>query len=421
MRPTIFARATAPGIAGVAVIRISGPMAWEAAGRLCGTLPAAGTARVRRLRDAGGALLDEALVIPFEAGASFTGERTVELHCHGGPTVVDAVLTELSADPSLEPADPGAFTRTAFENGRIDLFGAEGLSALLAAETEAQRRQAMALMAGRAAEVAGAWARGIHAALAQLEGMIEFTDDVSDAVLEDVRTNLSTVLDSLRTEAVGLDAAERLSEGFRVAVVGPPNVGKSTLFNYLSGRDMAIVTDIPGTTRDTLEVRLDLGGLPVTLIDTAGLRDAEDAVERIGVERAERAAASADLVVRLTDDGSVVDDPRVIALRGKADLGDGDISGRTGQGVDDLLEEVRKRLSGRVAASSLFPRRRQATAIRDALSHVEAAFVLISTGGAEELASAELWSASTALDRLTGRLEMEDVLDEVFSRFCIGK
>ena len=421
MARTIFARATAPGVAGVAVIRISGPDAWDAAARLCGTLPAPGTARLRRLRDADGAFLDEALILTFEAGASFTGERTVEIQCHGAPVVVEAILAALALDPALHPADPGAFARMAFENGRVDLIELEGLSALLEAETELQRRQAVALMDGDADRRVAGWRESLTHALALLEGAIEFSEDVPQEVVAEAERIIDELAADLSREVAGLTAAESLSEGFRVAVIGAPNVGKSTLFNRIAGRDAAIVTDIPGTTRDVLEIKLDLRGLPVTLMDTAGLRDTSDPVERIGVERAEKSRAQADLVLRLVE-GPVPPEPSgEIVLRGKADLGSGDVSGLTGEGIEALLDRIHATLAHRVAKASVFPCRRQAEHIRDALRHIEEARERIVVPGSEEMVSASLWAAAMGLDRLTGRIDVEAVLDDVFGRFCIGK
>ena len=421
MARTIFARATAPGVAGVAVIRISGPDAWDAAARLCGTLPAPGTARLRRLRDADGAFLDEALTLTFEAGASFTGERTVEIQCHGAPVVVEAILAALALDPALHPADPGAFARMAFENGRVDLIELEGLSALLEAETELQRRQAVALMDGDADRRVAGWRESLTHALALLEGAIEFSEDVPQEVVAEAERIIDELAADLSREVAGLTAAESLSEGFCVAVIGAPNVGKSTLFNRIAGRDAAIVTDTPGTTRDVLEIKLDLRGLPVTLMDTAGLRDTSDPVERIGVERTEKSRAQADLVLRLVE-GPVPPEPSgEIVLRGKADLGSGDVSGLTGEGIEALLDRIHATLAHRVAKASVFPCRRQAEHIRDALRHIEEARKRIVVPGSEEMVSASLWAAAMGLDRLTGRIDVEAVLDDVFGRFCIGK
>ncbi|HGG65032.1 MAG TPA: tRNA uridine-5-carboxymethylaminomethyl(34) synthesis GTPase MnmE, partial [Rhodobacteraceae bacterium] len=284
---TIYALATALGKSGVAVIRLSGPRALDAAKTLAGTLPEPRVAGLRALRDSDGVLLDQALVLTFMAGHSFTGEDVAELHLHGGPATIKAVLQTLGDLDGLRMAEPGEFTRRALENGCLDLAQIEGLSDLLDAETEAQRKQALRVFSGALGDKAESWRSQLIRAAALLEATIDFADeDVPVDVTPEVSDLLNSVMAALKTEATGVQISERIRDGFEVAIVGAPNVGKSSLLNRLAGRDAAITSEIAGTTRDVIEVRMDLNGLPVTILDTAGLRETDDTVEGIGIERA---------------------------------------------------------------------------------------------------------------------------------------
>jgi uncharacterized membrane protein YgcG len=281
---TIFALASGRGKAGVAVIRISGRGAWPAVQSLAGDLPVPRRASLRRLRDRSGQELDQALVVLFPAGASFTGEDVAELQLHGSPAVVAAVSEALAAEPDLRPAEPGEFTRRALQNGRLDLAQVEGLADLINAETEAQRLQAQRLFDGALGERVMAWRASLLRASSLIVAAVDFAEeDVPQDVRAACAAEISGVRDALVAEQEGAFFAERVRDGFEIAIVGPPNAGKSTLLNYLAGREAALTSEQAGTTRDVIEVRMDLGGLPVTLLDMAGLRETEDAVEAAGV------------------------------------------------------------------------------------------------------------------------------------------
>jgi tRNA modification GTPase len=423
---TIFALATAPGRAGIAVLRLSGPRAHAAAGMLAGPLPEAGRS-LRTLRDAAGEPIDQALVLTFAPGRSFTGEAVAELHCHGSPAVAAAALRALRALSGLRPAEAGEFTRRALENGRLDLAQVEGLADLIDAETEAQRRQALRVFAGALGQQAEDWRARLLRAVALVEATIDFAEeDVPEDVWPEVRALLSSLAAELRAEARGARLAERLREGFEVAIVGPPNAGKSTLLNRLAGREAAITSEIAGTTRDVLEVRMDLEGLPVTLLDTAGLREAEDPVEAIGIERARARAASADLRVHLHLPGHPAppEGPDDLAARAKADLAWGPglaVSGRTGEGIDALVAEIARRLRDRTAGLGVGLRERHARAMAEAADLLDEAWALVDAGAPVEIVAETLRRALRQLDALVGRVGVEDILGEIFSSFCIGK
>lgn len=422
---TIFALASAPGKAGVAVIRISGPDALTAGARLAGDLPPPRQTALRLLRD-GDMVLDQALVLPFAAGASFTGEPTVELHLHGSAAVVGAVLRVLGQMPGLRMADPGEFTRRALENGRLDLAQVEGLADLIDAETESQRKQALRVLSGEIGALAEGWRRDLIRAAALIEATIDFADeDVPVDVTPEVSALLAGVLSELHSQISGASAAERVRSGFEVAIVGAPNVGKSTLLNALAGREAAITSDIAGTTRDVIEVRMDIGGLAVTLLDTAGLRETADPVERLGVARAIDRAAKADLRVFLLDGETppdVTPGPEDIVLRAKADLladKTGAVSGLSGDGIDSLLGLLKDRLTQRAAHAGIATRERHLTALHRAVAGLHSAQGNLARNA--DLAAADIRSALIALDHLVGRVDVEDLLDHIFASFCIGK
>jgi tRNA modification GTPase len=407
-------------------MRVSGPQAHGALGQLC-AVPVARQAALRQLVWQGH-VLDEALVLLFDEGASFTGEKIVELQVHGGLGVIKA-LTQALAQMGLRQAEAGEFTRRALENGRLDLAQVEGLADLIDAETEAQRRQALRVLSGDVGKRAEGWRKDLIRAGALVEATIDFADeDVPVDVTPEVLGLIDGLLADLRREIAGTAVAERVRDGFEVAIIGAPNAGKSTLLNALTGREAAITSEIAGTTRDVIEVRMDLDGLAVTLLDTAGLRETLDPVEQIGVGRALSRAAAADLRVFLLDHpGEVLlmtpqaDD---IVVQGKADLHptDGAVSGRTGQGLDQLVARITAVLAEKAASAGVMTRERHRVAMIRAVEAMESARHQVEgVHGAAELVALDLRRAGRALDALVGRVDTEDLLDEIFASFCIGK
>ncbi|KQI73577.1 tRNA modification GTPase TrmE [Loktanella sp. 5RATIMAR09] len=424
---TIFALATAQGRAGVAVVRISGPIAVPAVAVLCGDVPA--SRGVRALREGDGELLDEALILQFPEGKSFTGESVVELQLHGSPAVVHAVLRCLGNNRNLRQADAGEFTRRALENGRLNLAEVEGLADLIDAETESQRKQAVRVFSGALGVLADSWRTRLIRAAALLEATIDFADE---EVPVDVSPEVNELLDQVRSEmsreAAGVRVAERVRDGFEVAIIGAPNVGKSTLLNRLAGRDVAITSEVAGTTRDVIEVQMDLDGLPVTLLDTAGVRETDDIVEGLGVARAKERAERADFRIHLVLDPAEMGDelgPDDVVVQAKSDLHRGDglgISGKTGDGIDVLIDHVSKRLQEKVGQVGIAMRERHRVAMVRAIGYLDDAVLALETPDAmTDLVAEDLRSAIRAVDSIVGRVDVEHVLDEIFSSFCIGK
>lgn len=415
---TIYAEATPPGRGGVSIVRLSGPDARRIGEDLAGSLEQARHAYLRPLRD--GELIDTALVMRFDAGASFTGEDVVEYHLHGAPVVVRRLERALR-DRGARLAEAGEFTRRGFLNGTISLSAAEALSDLLVAETEGQRKQAMRIVSGDLSE----WSLNLREKLVRAGALVaaslDFADeDVPDAVPQEAYDLVWAVRDEIAAQIAAFPAAERLRAGFEVAIVGPPNAGKSSLLNRIAGREVALVSDQAGTTRDVLELRTDLGGLAVTFLDTAGLREAQDRVEQLGVAKARDRANQADLRVHLSEDGSAQDalwQDSDILVRSKADLGMGDLSALTGAGIDTLLDQIRSKLSAKVAGAGLLSRERHLQAMQDA-----GEALALWCGPAEpELLAETVRLSSQRLSELIGRVAPDDYLDQVFSSFCIGK
>jgi len=447
---TIIALASGAGRAGVAVLRASGPDAMALLLTLSGpTPPPPRVASVRVLRNTAGLSIDEALVIGMPGPHSFTGEDVVEFHVHGGGAIVASVLQAATSTGLCRIADPGEFTRRAFENGRIDLTRAEAIADLVDAETEGQLRQAQRLYAGEAQRTFDDWREDLLNAMASLEAAIDFPDE-ADVPPEVARAALAPIakLAGGLEDALSLSGRlEAVREGFRVAILGAPNAGKSSLLNRLARREAAIVSPIPGTTRDVVEVRVILNGYPVWIADTAGLRDASDAIEAEGVRRALERAENADLRVWVVDvsretspeplSGPV---PGDLLVLNKTDLGaktgvsretldpDGrlevvEVSALTGSGLESLEYRLAEIVRDRLATDEppLVTRARHRELVELALFHVKHALAGAETGAAAELVSEDLRLAARALGRVTGTVDVEDLLDRVFSAFCIGK
>lgn len=424
---TIFALATARGKAGVAVIRISGPGAFDVGRALVGALPKVGRFGLRDVKSATGEILDRGLVLVFKGPASFTGEDCIELQLHGSTAVTRAVEGAILATGIARMADAGEFTQRALLNDMLDLTQVEGLGRLIDAETEAQRKVAQASFSGGLSEEAEVWRSSMIRAAALLEVSIDFVDEeVPVDVVPEVQQVLQGLMHELAAEIDGALVAERLRDGFEVAILGAPNAGKSTLLNALAGRDIALTSDVAGTTRDVIEARLDVSGLPVTFLDTAGLRETEDPVEQMGVDRAVTRALAADIRILLETEDWV--EPEALRgtidfrYRAKGDLSNGDgVSGVTGQGVDGLILDVGEVLSGRMmAVRSAVTERQRSGITRARVSLMKSSEILASTGELE-LAAENLRDALRSLDSVIGRVDVENLLGEIFSRFCIGK
>lgn len=431
---TIFALASGYGRAGIAVIRISGPEAGEALRRMAGPLPPPRTAaRASFVDPTTAALLDQGLALWFPAPRSFTGEDVAEFHIHGGRAVIEGVLKALASLPGLRPAEPGEFTRRAFEHGKMDLTQAEALADLVDAETAAQARQALRQMGGALKALYDGWRQRLIKALAHLETVIDFPDeDLPADVAARLWTEVEGLAGEIRRHLEDGGRGERIRDGLAVAIIGPPNAGKSSLLNMLAGRDAAIVTPTPGTTRDVIEVHMDLGGFAVTLADTAGLRDAADEIEREGIRRSKLTAEAADVKIAVFD-GALPRDPATAALVDANTLvviNKGDllpkapaaglvISAKTGAGVPALLEALTEMVKVKIGGQGAAPLTRARH--RQALEDCVAALQRARAAPLPELAAEDLRLAARALGRITGRVDVEEILDVVFRDFCIGK
>jgi len=448
---TIFALSSGPPPAAIAVVRISGPRARVALERLVGRVPQPRHASLARVRDPKtGAIIDEALALWFPAPNSETGEDMAELQVHGGRAVIAAVLAALAKVAGLRHAEEGEFKRRAFENGRMDLTAVEGLADLVAAETEAQRRQAYQHLKGLLGDRAETWRQRLIEALALVEAGIDFSDE--DDVPKDMMARSLELIRPLAEEIskAGTGQGERLREGLRVAIAGPPNAGKSTLFNRLARREAAIVSPFPGTTRDVLELHLDLGGYPVTVLDTAGIRETNDPVEREGVRRASEQAAGANLVLWVVDAAAsecqtlrlpainVASESAAWLVVNKMDLVAEEtqrriesrfdtkevvnfVSSKTGAGVDELVNAVAGFAERFFTPEpALVTRERQRAHLKETVLALQGA-QRAAQDGREEIMAEQLRLATRALGKLLGRVDVEDVLDVIFRDFCIGK
>lgn len=437
-RDTIYAPATGVGRAAISIIRLSGPACDLALEKLTrGALPAERAATLKTLRDpATDDELDRALVLRFPGPHSFTGENMAELHVTGGRAVLAGVIDALAKIEDLRPAEPGEFALRAFENGKLDLSQVEGLADLVDAQTEAQRRQALRIAGGALTRECEAIRALIVEAMAQVEAQIDFSDqeDVDPAGLDEARRLAGGAAERISRTLASARSGERLRDGFNVVIAGPPNVGKSTLMNAIARRDVSIVSALPGTTRDAIEVHLDLRGYPVNLVDTAGIRETDDPIENEGIARARRRALEADLTLWLTErEGHPAYDRQtthgaIFEVRTKVDLGTeaiapGEIavSAKTGQGVNQLLDAIADFAELQLAGDgpALITLTRHRVAFEEALAHL--ARLRDHANAAPEFMAEDLRLAARALERIAGRVDVEEVLGAIFSRLCIGK
>ena len=430
----IFAPASGAGRAAVAIVRVSGAGTRGVVAALCGGfVPEPRRASLRRLRDPNsGEDIDQALVLWFPGPHSFTGEDMAELHCHGGRSVMAALLRVLGAMRDCRPAGPGEFTRRALLNGRMSLDEVEGLADLIDAETDAQRRQALRSLEGETGKAVRRWRADLVQAMAFMEAAIDFSDesDVSEQVISDSLKLTQSIRSQIESELAKPQRGERLREGYRIVLAGPPNAGKSTLLNALARREAAIVSPIPGTTRDVIEVHLDLAGLPVILIDTAGLRESQDVIEQEGIRRTLSSIDEADLVLWLRPPGGPMPEginAPLLVVGTKADLGGGQacdlsLSAMKGEGLDALLELVSEKAASALGTGEgqIITRARHREALIETCACLDRALAG-DPYGATELVAEDLRLAARSLGRITGEVDIEEVLDRLFMGFCIGK
>ncbi len=425
---TIFALASAPGKAGISIVRLSGPLAINVAEKLTKSKLKEKQPNLRVIYDSDNQFIDQALILIFSKPCSFTGENVVEFHLHGSSAVVSSVIKLLGNFKGLRSAEAGEFTRCALENGKIDLAQVEGLADLIDAETDAQHKQAARIFNGALGEKTKEWRAKLVKAGALLVATLDFADEeVPEEVTPEVEKLINMVLSDLDKEIIGVQTAERIRSGFEVAIVGAPNLGKSTLLNYLVGRDAAITSNVSGTTRDVIEVKLDLRGLPVTILDTAGIRKSDDKVEEIGISRALERSSLSDLRIVLTEDGEYPvglkkRDTDIICIA-KDDQGNrGGVSGKTGAGIDRLKNNIWDILNDKAQYVGIATRERHKSSMVNAKKFLGNAVVSLRDGPEYyDITAEEIRAATSALDSLIGRIGVEDVLDEVFSSFCLGK
>ena len=436
LQDTIFALSSGRLPSGVAVVRISGPRVRFVLETIIGYIPEPRYAAYKLFRTRNGDTIDRGLVLFFPGPNSFTGEDCAEFHLHGGKAVVEKLLSEMGELPDCRIAEAGEFTRRAFSNGKMDLTIAEGLADLIAAETEGQRRLALQVASGTQRELYTEWRQRLLRARAFIEAELDFADesDVPGSVSEQVWQSLRLLKTDIENHIASGKRASMLRDGLHVVIVGAPNAGKSSLLNFLAGREVAIISEEAGTTRDLLEVKLDLGGIPVYVTDTAGLRETESSVERIGIERARARMAEADLVFLLED----MNDPVAITTEGtsaalwrigtKADINEGSsddwtyrISTRTGDGLDRLLSDLQNFAEDQIGQieDAVPTRQRHINLLRSTVTEIDRA--LAGTYLPLELRAENMRLASQYLGRITGDVDVEEILDVIFSQFCIGK
>jgi tRNA modification GTPase len=434
---TIFALSSGRPPSAIAIVRVSGAVAAAALKLLAGKVPAPRVATRALLRDTCGQPLDDAIALWFPGPESATGEDVAEFHVHGGRAVLASLFATLSGIENVRAAEPGEFTRRAFENGKLDLTEAEGLDDLIHADTDRQRRQALRQLKGLLGDKTRNWRAQIIEAAALIEAGIDFSDegDVPTELIAPALARIQTLLGEITEVLAAQGRSERLRDGVVVAIAGPPNVGKSTLMNQLARREVAIVSPHAGTTRDIIEVQLDLDGYPVTVVDTAGIRETDDPVEQEGVRRARARAAEADLVLWLSDvdcaESPTESDTPTWVVRNKIDLDSADASTRSeskfaisasrGDGMADLMSALfgfAQEFFGS-AEAGLIGRQRQRDLLKQAAASLQRSIEI--SGKGEELAAEDLRSAAYALGRLLGQVDVEDILDVIFREFCIGK
>ncbi len=425
---TIFALASAPGKAGISIVRLSGPLAINVAEKLTKSKLKEKQPNIRVIYDSDNHFIDQALILIFSKPYSFTGENVVEFHLHGSSAVVSSVIKLLGNFKGLRSAEAGEFTRCALDNGKLDLAQVEGLADLIEAETDAQHKQAARIFNGALGEKTKEWRAKLVKAGALLVATLDFADEeVPEEVTPEVEKLINMVLSDLDKQIIGVQTAERIRSGFEVAIVGAPNLGKSTLLNYLVGRDAAITSNVSGTTRDIIEVKLDLRGLPVTILDTAGIRISDDKLEEIGISRALERSSLSDLRIVLTEDGEYPSglkkrDTDIICIA-KDDQGNrGGVSGKTGAGIDRLKNNIWDILNDKAQYVGIATRERHKISMVNAKKFLVNAIVSLRDGPEYyDITAEEIRAATSALDSLIGRIGVEDVLDEVFSSFCLGK
>ena len=429
---TIFALATPEGKSGVAIVRISGQEAFECFKNFSCRIVKVGESGVRKLFY-NEQLLDKAFVLSFKKGSSFTGEDTVELHLHGSLAIIRNCLDALGQFKNFRAAYPGEFTKRAFENGRLDLAQVEGLSDLINAETSVQLNQAQRIFDGALGDLVGYWRSELIAVKALIEASIDFSEEeIPDSLSADILRGLEKIKSTIKQEIKGSFVSEQITRGFEVAIIGAPNVGKSTLLNCLSGRKASIISKIAGTTRDVIEVHMDLGGMPITLLDTAGIRFSEDEVEKMGVDLAIDRAKKADLRLFLSDTGNFNNfglevKQEDLMVHSKGDISDQLkedflISAKTGAGISKLIKKITEIFKTKVSNSSIAINARHRNAMVRAVYSLEIAEKELMAGLERvELCAEGLNGAIKALDSLIGVVDVEDVLDSIFNKFCIGK